>query len=194
MNMSRYRQILGASSMLLCLLLLPCRPPFVLATGSAVSQSPQAPTIWHDPGNVESLDFAHGAGGEANVPAPPFTFIEEDSGGSNPKIKVKDAAGRHWGVKWGSEVNAETIASCRAWAAGYYVESSYYVASRKIVGANGLGRAKKYVANDGSFTKARFELKEDHIHKKNQEEGWRWDRNPFLGTKELNGLKIMLML
>jgi hypothetical protein len=192
--MNHDRRVLAAASLLLFFLLASFGPLSVCAMLPTANQGPQAPTIWHDPGQVESLDFAHGAGGEANVPAPPFTFVEEDTGGSNPKIKVRDAAGRHWGVKWGTEVNAETMAACLAWAAGYYVEPDYYVASGKIVGAKELHRAKKYVADDGSFTKARFELKREGIKKKTGEEGWRWDRNPFVGTKELNGLKIMLML
>lgn len=152
------------------------------------------PTVWRDPGKVERLNFTYGAGGQDKAPQPPFTFVEEDTGGSNPKIKVKDAAGREWGVKWGSEVNAEVFATRLVWAAGYYVEPAYFVASGKIVGISKLERAKKYVGSDGSFKDARFELKEKGIKKFNQKEGWRWDDNPFIGTKELNGLKILVML
>jgi hypothetical protein len=152
------------------------------------------PTLWHDPGVVEQLDFANGAGGAENAPQPPFTFIEEDESGSNPKVKVTDAAGRRWGVKWGSEVNAEVMATRLAWAAGYYVEADYYVAAGKITGAKDLKRARKQIALDGSFKEARFELKEEGIKKHKDEESWRWDDNPFAGTKELNGLKIIMML
>ncbi len=152
------------------------------------------PTIWHDPGKIERLDFTNGPGGAANAPQPPFTFIEEDKGGSNPKIKVTDSTGREWGVKWGSEVNAEVFATRLVWAAGYYVEPSYFVAAGKILGAKKLSRAKKYIDADGDFKDARFELKEKGIKKFNQEEGWRWDNNPFIGTKELNGLKVLMML
>jgi hypothetical protein len=152
------------------------------------------PVIWRKPLKVESLDFTYGPGGQENAPQPPFTFIEEDKGGSNPKAKVKDAAGREWGVKWGSEVNAEVFATRLVWAAGYFIEPAYYVASGKFIGAKKLDRTKKYINSDGSFKEARFELKEHGIKKFNQEESWRWDNNPFLGTKELNGLKILVML
>src|SRR5687767_15191689 len=81
--------------------------------GEARSQGAQkrasrvaAPTIWANPGSVERLDFAGGSGGP-RTPKPPFTFIEEDTSGSNPKIKVRDATGRNWTAKWGSEVHAE---------------------------------------------------------------------------------------
>jgi len=152
------------------------------------------PSIWHDPGDVRSLDFTYGPGGIENAPQPPFAFIEEDKDGSNAKVKVKDAAGRNWGVKWGSEVNAEVFASRIAWAAGYYVEPSYFVASGRIEGATKLDRARKYIKSDGTFTDARFELKESGIKKLKDEKSWRWNGNPFMGRKELSGLKIVMML
>jgi hypothetical protein len=152
------------------------------------------PVLWRDPGKVENLDFRYGLGGAENLPQAPFTFLEEDVSGTSAKLKVRDAGGREWGVKWGHEVNSEIIAARLAWAAGYFVEASYFVASGKIIGAPKLGRARKYVSADGNFTDARFELKEKGIKKLNQEESWRWDNNPFLGTREFNGLRIMMML
>jgi len=156
--------------------------------------APMQPTIWRDPGAVENLDFVTGPGGKKHAPKPPFTFVEEDSGGTNPKIKVTDAAGQNWGVKWGSEIHSEVFASRLVWAAGYHVEPAYFVKSGKIAGVKHLGRAKKYLSSDGSFTNARFELKEKGVSKQTDKESWRWDKNPFVGTRELNGLKIMVML
>ena len=158
----------------------------------AVAVSP--PAVWRDPGRVEDLDFAAGPGGAKKTPRPPFTFVEEDTGGTNAKVKVQDAAGRTWGVKWGSEVHAEVFASRLAWAAGYFVEPSYFVKAGRIQGATHLHRAKKYVESDGRFTNARFELKEKGITKQTDKQSWRWDQNPFVGKKELNGLKIVIML
>jgi hypothetical protein len=152
------------------------------------------PIVWRDPGAVETLDFVGGPGGREQAPKPPFTFIEEDRTGSNPKIKVMDANGVKWSVKWGSEVNAEVFASRIAWAAGYFVEPSYFVASGKIGGVKKLGRAKKYVNSDGNFTDARFEMKEKGITKLDDKQSWQWDRNSLVGTREFNGLKIIMML
>lgn len=165
------------------------RPRRVTETGSVAG-----PTIWRDPGDVESLDFTYGPGGVENSPQPPFTFIEEDTDGSNAKIKVKDAAGRHWSVKWGSEVNAEVFAARIAWAAGYYVEPSYFVARGSIEGVTKVDRARKYIKSDGSFTDARFELKEEGFKRLKDKKSWRWNGSPFMGRKELSGLKIVMML
>src|SRR5262245_40124415 len=70
-----------------------------------------ATLIWADPGEVENLDFAGGPGGRNREPKPPFTFIEESFSGTNPKVRVSDANGVKWTVKFGSEVNAETFAT-----------------------------------------------------------------------------------
>jgi len=155
---------------------------------------PSRTIVWRDPGAVETLDFVGGLGGREQAPKPPFTFIEEDRTGSNPKIKVTDANGVKWSVKWGSEVNAEVFATRIAWAAGYFVEPAYFVASGKIYDVKKLGRAKKYVGSDGNFTDARFEMKEKGMTKLDGKQSWQWDRNSLVGTREFNGLKIIMML
>jgi hypothetical protein len=154
------------------------------------------PVLWREPQRVRELDLVGGAGGREHAPRPPFRFVEEDTDGSNPKIDVTDASGRKWGVKWGTEVNAETFATRIAWAAGYFVEPAYFVASGRVLGVDRdrLKRAKKYVEDDGSFRDARFELKAGALKKYKDEESWAWNSNPFVGTRELNGLKILVML
>ncbi len=163
---------------------------------AAPTEANPLPVIWEQPRRIRELDFVGGPGGRTGAPKPPFKFVEEDTGGSNPKIEVTDASGRTWGVKWGSEVNAETFATRIAWAAGYFVEPAYFVPNGRIVGVERgtLDRAKKYVADDGSFSDARFELKEKFLKKLKDEQGWAWNQNPFVGSKELNGLKMIVML
>ena len=179
---------------------------FVLFLSSTPSQAiqkqkpsdalqPGKPIIWQDPGAVESLDLVGGSTGRAKAPKPPFTFVEESMSGSNPKVRVTDANGVRWTAKFGSEVNAETFATRLAWAVGYFVEPAYFVPSGKIVNVGKLTRAKDFVKSDGSFTDARFEMaKEKEVKKLEEEESWGWLQNPFVGSKELNGLKVMLML
>jgi hypothetical protein len=154
-----------------------------------------APLLWADPGAVETLDLAGGSGGQANAPKPPFTFVEESLSGSNPKVRVTDANGVEWTAKFGTEVNAETFATRIAWAAGYFVEPAYFVPSGRIEKLGSLERAKKSIQADGSFTDARFERRRPKgVKKLEDEESWNWEENPFVGTKELNGLKVIMML
>jgi hypothetical protein len=169
----------------------------VLLSAIPVAAAPpddERKVIWRDPGAVERLDFVGGPGGRLNAPKPPFTFLEEDKGGSNPKVKVRDANGTTWSVKWGQEVNSEVFATRVVWAAGYFAEPAYYIARGKIRGAKDLDRAKDKIAADGSFVEARFERKDKLLEKLDEEKSWRWTDNPFAGTKELDGLKIVLML
>lgn len=151
-------------------------------------------TIWRDPGEVERLDFAGGPGGREGRPAPPFRFVEEHSTGSNPCVSVRDARGRTWRVKWGEEVQSETFSTRMAWAAGFHVERNYFIAEGEIEGAEELTRARECIGDDCRFKEACFELDEAGVRKLFDEHGWSWDDNPFIGTRELAGLKIMMML
>jgi hypothetical protein len=151
-------------------------------------------SIWSDPGEVERLDFAAGSGGRDGAPLPPFRFVAEHASGSSPCLSVEDARRRTWRVKWGDEVKSETFASRLAWAAGYFVERCYYVAEGRIEGEYELTRARECVGDDCTFKDARFELDEAGVRKLFDEHGWSWDDNPFAGTHELAGLKIVLML
>ena len=150
-------------------------------------------SLWRDPGAVERLDFRGGPGGRGREPRPPFRFVEEHATGSNPCMSVRDAKGRVWRVKWGDEVKSETFCVRLAWAVGYHVETAYYVAEGHIDGAENLGRARTCVNEDFSFVDARFELDEEGVRKLFDEHGWSWDDNPFAGTRELAGLKVLVM-
>lgn len=149
--------------------------------------------LWSDPGNVASLDFVYGAGGRRGTPNPPFQFVEEDMGGTNPKVKVRDGKGRSWSVKFGEEVKPSVMATRLAWACGYKVETEYLVEHGRIEGVHHLKRAASAIRSDGSFTEARFQLRADSP-KYLPSNNWAWTSNPFLGTPQLNGLKILAML
>jgi hypothetical protein len=148
--------------------------------------------IWRCPGEVAALDLAGGPGRDI-IPVPPFRFLEEHGNGSQPCVSVIDARRRRWRVKWGDEVQVEALATRLAWAAGYFVEICHYVPEGRIEGASGLQRAGACVAPGGRFRAARFELDEDGVIKHFDEHSWAWNDNPFLGTPELHGLKIVMM-
>jgi len=173
---------------------------FASSTSHAIQKKKKASQvsatlIWADPGEVENLDFTGGPGGRNGDPKPPFTFIEESLSGSNPKVRVSDAHGAKWTVKFGSEVNAETFATRFAWAAGYFVEPSYFLPIGKVEKLGNLTRAKKYFKADGSFTNARFEARHGKgVKKLDGAQSWSWIQNPFVNEVELKGLKVIMML
>jgi hypothetical protein len=149
--------------------------------------------IWHDPGAVEQLDFTYGVGGAAMAPAPPFSFVKEDTSGTAPKVQVKDANGRVWVVKFGQEAKPDTFATRLVWAVGYTVEPNYFLVNGAISNVGHLGRAHDFVDDRGNFHDGRFQLRTDDP-KYLDGINWNWDQNPFVGTPQLNGLKIMMML
>src|SRR5579872_3689087 len=112
----------------------------VLLSVATLADEPQRPysevpairdgkvVLWHDPGAVEQKDLQYCSGGPETAPKPPFTFIKEDTGGTNPKVLVRDDAGRQWAIKFGEEASPDSFASALVCAVGYYVEPSYYVA------------------------------------------------------------------
>jgi hypothetical protein len=150
--------------------------------------------LWRDPGDIEALDMVAGPGGPAQMPRAPYRFIEEHSAGSQPCVSVRDANGRRWRVKWGPEVPCETFAVRLAWACGYFAEITHRVESGCIEDATGLSRAAPCVDDRGAFTDARFELDDPEVLKLFEEHSWSWTDNPFVGTRELAGLKVLLML
>lgn len=148
--------------------------------------------IWLDPGPVENRDLLYGPGGKAGQPTPPFRFLHEDLAGSSAKVKVKDANGTILAVKFGSEAKPDVFASRLAWACGYIAQPEYLVSSGQIEGVHGLKRAASAV-HDGKFTNGRFQLRRDEP-KFLKENGWSWVNNPFRGTPQLNGLRMIMML
>jgi hypothetical protein len=150
--------------------------------------------IWRDPGAVAQLDMIGGPGGTTGAPVAPFRFVREHTTGSQPCVSVTDARDRLWRVKWGDEVRAENVAVRLAWACGYYAETTHFVANGTVEGAEQLERARNCINEDGSFANARFELEDPAVRKMFEEHSWAWNDNPFLGTPELHGLKIIVML
>jgi len=150
--------------------------------------------IWHDIHTEEANDLRYGPGGAEYVPAAPFTFVEELTSGSHPCVAVRDGKHRLWRVKWGHEAKPEAFCVRFAAACGYFAEVTHYVASGRIEGVTTLARARPLVAPDGSFSDGRFELEDRAVRMFFDEHSWAWDDNPFVGTRQLDGLKIVVML
>jgi hypothetical protein len=150
--------------------------------------------IWHGVDRDEATDLRFGPGGESYVPTPPLEFVEELLSGSHPCVSVRDAKQRLWRVKWGAEAKPETFCVRFAAACGYFAEVTHYVATGRIDGVTTLTRARGSVGEGGTFSDARFELEDRSVRMLFDEYSWAWNDNPFVGTKQLDGLKIVVML
>ncbi len=149
--------------------------------------------IWQDPGDMASLDLINGIGGKAHAPDPAgtFTFVSEDSAATNPKFDVTDGKGVVWKVKLGPESQSETAATRFLWAAGFFADEDYYLDELTVQGLPILHRGQKLVSPDGVAHGARLERKPTTVEKLGD---WDWFDNPFLGQRELNGLRVMMAL
>lgn len=163
------------------------------AIARAAGPDPHA-VMWQAPANITVTDWIWGPGGPARAPKPPFEFVEEDLKGTNPKIRVRDAKGDQWIVKFGGENHSDVFASRLLYAMGYVAQPSYFVARGVVTGAHNLRRAKPFLGKDGTFVYARFKLRDHKALAHVEDQTWSWNDNPFVGTKELNGLKILIML
>ena len=135
------------------------------------------PILWQEV-DTASLDLFNGPGGEAMQPdVSRVEFIKEDTQGHNKKYRIKDAKGQIWVAKFGSEAQPETAAVRLLHGLGYKTEINYLVPSLNIPGK-------------GTFKNARLEARPDNVERLDE---WKWKDNPFVGTNELQGLKIMMV-
>ncbi|MGI9066232.1 MAG: hypothetical protein ACR2HX_07505 [Pyrinomonadaceae bacterium] len=94
-------------------------------------------------------------------------------------------------MKLGEEAQAETVATRLVWSVGYFAEEAYYFDEVRIEGLPRLKRGDEYVTEDGSVTGARFEPERPALE---EGQNWDWDDNPFRGTGQLNGVKVLMIL
>jgi hypothetical protein len=184
----------GKLVLILILLLLPTvglGEPAYSEEQKRNSSSSAEPVIWRDPGDVSKRDMRYGPGARHLVPTPPFTFIDEDKSGESPKINVRDARGVKWVVKLGKEAQAETVSTRLVWAVGYFAEEAYYFDRVRIRRLPQLSRGQEFIVRRGTVRGARFEPRRRGIQRGST---WDWDKNPFQGTQELNGLKVIMIL
>lgn len=138
-----------------------------------------AAVLWREPGNIAALDLLLGPGGTAAKPdLSSVTFIEIVTGGYSTKYRVRDGAGREWVVKVGKEAQPEAAATRLLWAVGYTADINYLVPRVEIKGK-------------GTFENARFEARLPGINRFSE---WEWAQNPFVGKREFNGLKVLMVL
>lgn len=164
-----------------------CAVSFSAASGSDA-------VLWQTPGETTLDDWTWGPGGETRAPRGPFEFLDEDLKGTNPKIKVRDIKGDEWIVKFGGESHSDVFASRLLNVSGYVTAPTYFVASGVITGVHDLRRAKPFLDKNGAFRDARFKLHNPKTFVRVKNQNWAWNDNPFIGTPEFNGLKILMML
>src|SRR6185295_12204291 len=151
------------------------RKPGIAELGHGVTA-----VLWRESTDISSRNLLYGSGGAEHQPRGPFTFIQEDLDGSNPKFDVRDQDGVMWKVKLGAEARPEVSASRLVWAAGYFTTEDYFAEDLHVLDLpRHLHRGQNLVGPDGTVHNARLK------RSKGQEKLWiwQWDSNPFVGTR-----------
>jgi len=134
--------------------------------------------MW-EPVNIGERDLFWGPGGQEMQPdVKKMDFLGRQEGGTRLKYRLKDASGLEWVAKVGRETQPETAAVRLLWAIGYKTEINYLVRSVSI---------PQY----GNYKNVRLEARPDKIKRGDK---WSWRDNPFIGTNEFEGLKIMMAM
>lgn len=137
------------------------------------------PVLWRAPNDIQARNLLVGAGGEAMKPdLSRVTYIEDKTGGTSKKYRVRDAAGNEWIAKLGKESQPDTAANRLLWAVGYETEVAYLVPKLTIEGK-------------GTFENVRLEARPKSVDRTGN---WMWANNPFAGKPEFQGLKVMMAL
>lgn len=145
---------------------------------AAAAQTGAKPVMW-SPVRVERQNLLLGAGGASMRPAlRRVRFIEKDTGGNNLKYRIRDSRGREWVAKIADESQPEVAANRLLWAIGYRTEIDYLAPRLTIPGK-------------GTFKNVRLEARPKGIDRDGR---WQWDDNPFIGTQEFKGLRVMMAL
>jgi hypothetical protein len=147
--------------------------------------------LWVQPASIANRDLFHGPGGRDHEPHTTFTFLREDRNGTNPKFDVRDEDGTKWRVKLGAEAKPEIAASRLLWAIGYFANEDYFLPNLRVKDMKPLKRGQKFVGPDGNMKSVRLKR---FLPGEKKVGNWRWRSNLFVGTREFNGLRVMMAL
>lgn len=168
------------------------------ATGCAGVGVPQAKTapapppgasLWIEPTDLAGRDLFYGPWGREHAPDPQgvYQLVERKHAGINLGLTVKDAEGREWSVKQpfpgglDPEGPVEVALSRLLSGIGYHQPPIYFLPAFKLKDDFGT-----HVEAGG-----RFRLKDPSLK---ETAHWRWEDNPFVGTRPYQGLIVLLMM
>ena len=136
--------------------------------------------LWVDPGDVASRDMVYGPWGRGHAPDAKavYTFVRNKVHGASPGVTVVDPRGVKWSVKQSTEGPVEVMQSRILSALGYHQPPVYYL---------GEWQAHKATSPNPQLP-ARFRERTPDLHGLDADGTWSYYRNPFVGTRQLNGL------
>jgi hypothetical protein len=150
---------------------------------------PPSASMWEAPSDLAQRDLFYGPWGADHAPDPDavYTLVELKHAGVNLGMTVKDDKGREWSVKQpypgglDSEAPVEVALSRLLSGIGYHQPAIYFLPAFTLKDDFGTR-----VEVGGRFRLKDPTLKETAV--------WNWEDNPFVGTRDYQGLIVLLMM
>jgi hypothetical protein len=141
----------------------------------------QLAELWSRPEPGRNL--FHGVGGSRLAPDPGlrYTVVEIKRSGFSRGYTLLDPQKREWSAKFPPEAPTEVTASRIFWGVGFHQPPIYYL---------GEWTAQKATSPNPQLP-ARFREKSPDLHGLDPTDPWSYYENPFVGTRELNGLLVL---
>ena len=156
---------------------------------TTTAPAPSGASMWVEPTDIATRDLYYGPWGPERAPNPKgvYTLVERKHTGVNLGLTVKDEKDREWSVKQAypggldPEGPVEVVVSRLLSAVGYHQPPVYFLPAFTLKDDFG-----KTVEVGG-----RFRLKDESLKDTGY---WKWEENPFVGTKPYQGLIVALMM
>jgi hypothetical protein len=155
----------------------------ISSTLPAKPSAPQIAELWGQP--ERNRDLFWGIGGKQLAPDPNgrYTVIEIKRSGYSRGYTVTGPgdSDREWSAKFPPEASTEVVASRLFWAVGYHQPPIYYL---------GEWTAARATSPNPQLP-ARFREKSPDLAGLKSDTFWSYYENPFVGTRQLNGMLVM---
>jgi hypothetical protein len=89
----------------------------------------------------------------------------------------------------GVEARPETVASRLVWGVGYFANEDYFMPVLHVQKMQRLRRGNNLVSRDGTVHNVRLKR---HVKDEKKIGLWSWANNPFTGTPEWYGLRVLM--
>jgi hypothetical protein len=141
----------------------------------------QLAQLWVAP--EPNRDLFYGVGGKRLAPDPSatYTVIEIKRGGYSRGYTVIGPDDREWSAKFPPEAGTEVVASRLFWGVGYHQPPVYVLTE---------WTAEKATSPNPQLP-ARFREKDPDLHGLEAGDSWSYYENPFVGTRQMNGMLVL---
>lgn len=158
-----------------------CTAPAIKSTLPGPPNEEQMAQLWIRP--EAERDLFHGVGGQRLAPDPSakYVVIEIKRGGFSRGYTVIGPGDREWSAKFPPEAGTEVVASRLFWGIGYHQPPIYLLDK---------WTAEKATSPNPQLP-ARFREKKPDLHGLDAGDSWSYYQNPFVGTRQLNGLLVL---